>query len=210
MFELSITNVIVGITVLVSLVAFSSYDFFWKLKFLPALINGDKSQWYRFFSYALIHADYLHLFFNMYVLYVFGNLTEDYFGFWFEEKSKFFYTLMYVSAAMTSVVPTFEKHKNDSGYAAVGASGAVSAIVFSAILFQPTAGLGLLFIPFYIPAWIFGLLYLAYSFYMARNGRDNIGHDAHFFGAVFGVMFTILLNFDIARNFIETIHQNYF
>lgn len=167
-------------------------------------MNSSK-EGYRFFSYALVHADYLHLFVNMYVLYTFGELVETYYMLAFGSKGRFFFFLLYWGAAFTSVIPGFEKNRRNPGYSAVGASGAVSAIVFAAILFRPDMKMGLLFLPIMLPAWIFGLLYLTYSYYMAQKGNSLIGHDAHFFGALFGIFFTILLNYKIGIAFINTI-----
>jgi membrane associated rhomboid family serine protease len=202
--ELSITNLIIGVTLLFSIRALGNQELFYKMKFYPAVMDR-RDQAYRFLSYALIHADYLHLGVNMYVLYTFGNFTEDMYGLAFDQKGNLYFVLLYWAAAFTSVIPSFEKHKHHSWYTAVGASGAVSAIVFASIMFNPTAGMGLLFIPIYIPSWLFGLLYLGYSYFMAQRGRDNIGHDAHFFGALFGIMFTILLNYRIGIAFVNTI-----
>ncbi len=205
--ELSITNIIIGVTLLFSIRAFSNPELFYKMKFYPSVMDR-RDQAYRFLSYALVHADYLHLGINMYVLYTFGNFTEDMYGLAFDLKGKLYYVLLYWAAAFTSVIPSFEKHKTHTWYTAVGASGAVSAVVFASIMFNPTAGMGLLFIPFYIPSWLFGLLYLGYSYFMAQKGKDNIGHDAHFFGALFGIMFTVLLNYRIGVAFVNTIFGN--
>jgi len=205
--ELSITNIIIGITLLFSIRALKDADLFYKMKFYPSLMDR-RDQAYRFFSYALVHADYIHLAVNLYVLYTFGNFTEDMYGLAFEGKGKFYFVLLYVAGAFTSVIPSFEKHKSHTWYTAVGASGAVSAVVFASIMFNPMAGMGLLFIPFHIPSWMFGLLYLGYSYFMAQKGQDNIGHDAHFFGALFGIMFTVLLNYKIGIAFVNTILGN--
>jgi membrane associated rhomboid family serine protease len=205
--ELSITNIIIGVTLLFSIRALSNPELFYKMKFYPSVMDR-KDQAYRFLSYALVHADYMHLGINMYVLYTFGNFTEDMYGLAFDAKGKLYFVLLYWAAAFTSVIPSFEKHKTHTWYTAVGASGAVSAVVFASIMFNPTAGMGLLFIPFYIPSWLFGLLYLGYSYFMAQKGKDNIGHDAHFFGALFGIMFTVLLNYKIGVAFVNTIFGN--
>ncbi len=156
---------------------------------------------YRFLSYGFVHADALHLFVNMYVLYGFGGWVEFFYGQYFGEKARVFFLLLYAGALFASVIPAYEKHKNHGYYNAVGASGAVSAVVFSSILFDPLAPMSLLFLPFHFPAVLFGLAYLVYSYYMAKKGDSNIGHDAHFFGALFGIFFTIILNKSIAVNF---------
>jgi membrane associated rhomboid family serine protease len=196
---MSISIVILILTCIVSFVAFSNPDIMLKLRFNAYQIK-NQNQGYRFFSYGLVHADTLHLFVNMYVLYSFGQWVEFFFDQYFQEKASLYFILLYVGALFASVIPSFEKHKNHAYYNAVGASGAISAIVFSSILFDPLAPMGLLFIPIHFPAIVFGIAYLIYSYYMAQKANDNIGHDAHFFGALFGVMFTIVLNKNIAVN----------
>lgn len=198
------TLYIVVITVVFSLIAFNNSNFFYKAQFSPYLINQNK-EWFRFFSHGLIHADWIHLFFNMYVLYSFGSATEFFYDEYFGSKGSLFFILLYIGALFTSSIPAYEKHKHNSWYKAVGASGAVSAVVFATILFSPLAPIGILFIPFGIPAFIFGFLYLGYSFYMAKKDADFIAHDAHFFGALFGIMFTILLDRQIGANFINIV-----
>lgn len=165
---------------------------------------------YRVGTYALIHADWLHLIVNMYVLYNFGeNGTEAMYKIAFGSKGLLFFILLYVGGAITSVIPSYEKHKHNYGYTAVGASGAVSAIVFAYILFNPLSSFYFVFVPFPIPAYIFGLLYMGISYYLARQNKGNIGHDAHFFGALFGLMFTILLNKEIAFHFVEQLKSQW-
>lgn len=170
----------------------------------------SKSDAYRIASYALIHADWLHLMVNMYVLYNFGeNGTEAMYKIAFGAKGTLFFILLYVGGAITSVIPSYEKHKNNFGYTAVGASGAVSAVVFAYILFNPLASFYFVFIPFPIPAYIFGFFYMGLSYYLAKQNKGNIGHDAHFFGALFGLMFTILLNKEIAIHFVEQLKSQW-
>lgn len=206
---MSITLFIIIITSLVSIAAFNNIKLFDQLKLYPAAMHS-KSDAYRMASYALIHADWLHLIVNMYVLYNFGeNGTEAMYKIAFGSKGILFFVLLYVGGAITSVIPSFEKHKNNFAYTAVGASGAVSAVVFAYILFNPLASFYFVFIPFPIPAYIFGFLYMGLSFYLAKQNRGNIGHDAHFFGALFGLMFTILLNKEIAIHFVEQLKSQW-
>jgi membrane associated rhomboid family serine protease len=197
---MSSSIILVFITCAVSILAFNKPEYLLKLRFNAYEIQ-HKRQAYRFFTYGLVHADALHLFVNMYVLYNFGPWVEFFFNQYFQEKGTLFFVLLYISSLFASVIPSFEKHKNHGYYNAVGASGAISAIVFASILFDPLAPMGLLFLPFHFPAVMFGIAYLIYSYYMAKKGNDSIGHDAHFFGALFGIMFTILLNKNIAINF---------
>jgi membrane associated rhomboid family serine protease len=141
----------------------------------------------------------------MYVLYIFGEGVEDYFFQIKGESGRMIYLLFYLLSVIVSSIPSFEIRKNDVSYSSVGASGATSAIVFSSIIFAPWNRIYLMFIPIGIPAFIFGIIYLAYSYYMARKAQDNIAHDVHFFGALFGVIFTLFLDHGILPYFIESI-----
>lgn len=186
-----ITYAIIAITCLVSISAFNNPVLFQKTLFSPYLIKNNR-EWYRFFSHALVHADWGHLLMNMFVLYSFGHVVEImYFPFLFEGfKADYYFILLYVGGIITSALPSFEKHKLNSYYTSVGASGAVSSVVFAGILINPMDSIYFIFLPFPIPGFIFGLLYLLYSWYMAKKANDNIGHDAHFWGAVFGFVIT--------------------
>lgn len=199
-----ITYIIIGITVLVSISAFSNSELMGRFLFNPYLI-AHRKQWYRFFSHALIHADYGHLLFNMLTLFFFGPMVEGGYEYYFGAKSVLFFILLYVLGIVLSSSYSYEKHKNNVGYNSLGASGAVSAVLFAGILMDPTTGLYLMFIPIPIPGYIFGILYLIYCWYMNKRGGDNIAHDAHFFGAVFGVVFTIVLKPSIAAEFLPKI-----
>lgn len=195
---------IVILTTAISILAFYNRAWFEKSMFSPYLVK-HRGEWPRFLTHAFIHADWMHLFFNMYVLYNFGQLLEVFYFQLFEDRGRWFFLALYVLSVILSSVPSYEKHKNDHWYNAVGASGAVSAVVFACIIINPTMKMGIIFLPFALPAFIFGGLYLAYSYYMAKKGSDNIGHDAHFFGAIFGIMFTILLDRDIGKNFLQLV-----
>ncbi len=132
----------------------------------------------------------MHLAFNMYALYIFGQVLEDqYFPALFQNKAVFYYFLLYGGGIVFSSVYELFRQKDNPEYTSLGASGAVTAVVFSVILINPTIGMGILFIPVSIPAWIFGAIYLLYSWYMGKRQLDNIGHTAHFWGAVFGFAF---------------------
>lgn len=183
---------IIIITSLISIYAFYNHELFDRLKFTPYAIKHNNQGW-RFLTYGIVHADWIHLFINMFVLYSFGKVVVDAFHFYFDVKGYLFYFLLYIGGIVFSVLFDFGKHKDDPYYSAVGASGAVSAVLFSSILIYPTGSVYLFPIPFPIPSTIFGILYLAYSVIMARRGKDNIGHNAHFWGAVFGIVMTIAL-----------------
>jgi len=201
-----ITILIIAATTFVSLLAFSNREIFRRLAFKAYDIKHFNNT-YRFVSYALIHADWMHLLINMMVLYSFGGLVEQYYLFYFGTKGILYYLLLYIGGIALSTLPAYGKHKDDYSYTAVGASGAVSAVVFASILFDPLNKIYLFMIPIGIPAVIFGALYLAYSWYMSNKNLDNVGHDVHFWGAIFGFVFTILLkpalisHFFMALNF---------
>jgi membrane associated rhomboid family serine protease len=189
---MSVTIIIIVLTVTVSLLAFNNHEIFRRMVFNAYDIKHFKNT-YRFLSYALIHADWMHLLINMMVLYSFGRIVEQYYEVFFGLKGILYYILLYIGGIALSTLPAYGKHKDDYSYTAVGASGAVSAVVFASILFDPLNKIYLFFIPIGIPAIIFGVLYLIYSGYMGKKNVDNIGHDAHFWGAIFGFVFTLVL-----------------
>jgi membrane associated rhomboid family serine protease len=207
--QLSITLIIIIVTTIVSISAFSSQKIIDDLIFYPPAITQQK-QWYRFFTCGLIHADYGHLIFNMLSLYLFGEIVEAKFISIFGEKGKLFYLLMYVLALFVCLLPTFAKHKNDYHYRSLGASGGVSAVVFAGILFYPLLGLGLFFIPIYVAGFIFGFIYLLISTWLEKSGGGNVNHSAHIYGALFGIGCTIVLcqvfsDYPVLQFFIDAI-----
>lgn len=163
-------------------------------------------QIHRFFTHGLIHVDWMHLLVNMFVFLSFGRAVEGTFIFLFGlARGEFYFLLLYIGGILLSSTPSYGKHKDDSWYTAVGASGAVSAVLFASVIISPLSGIRFVLLPFEIPAFIFAGLYLFYSAYMAKKGNDNIGHDAHFWGALFGVVFTILVKPALVVSFIEQI-----
>jgi membrane associated rhomboid family serine protease len=211
--ELSITLVIIIVTTLVSIGAFNNQKMMDDMIFYPPAVN--RGQWYRFFSCGLIHADFAHLLFNMYALFVFGagqqqSGVEYRFIAIFGDNGKWIYLLMYVLALGISLLPTYGKHKNNYHYRSLGASGAVSAVVFTYILLEPVTHLGLLFIPIYIIGFLFGFIYLFISGWLDKRGTDNINHSAHIFGALFGIGFTIIAcrifsDYPVVQHFIDAV-----
>ena len=191
-------------TVIITLMAFQNRELFHNLKFNAYLIKQKKQSW-RFFSYALVHADWLHLLVNMYVLYSFGGMVEHIFQGVFGNIGILYYLLLYVGGVIFSTLFDYWKQKDNPYYNAVGASGAVSAIIFASILLVPEGSIYIFPIPFALPSWVFGGLYLVYSAYMGKKGIDNIGHNAHLWGAVFGIVYTIILIPGTISNFISEI-----
>jgi membrane associated rhomboid family serine protease len=188
-----ITTILIVACVIFSFMAFNNTAIFNKFLFNPYACF-HYNQYYRFITHAFLHGDYIHLAFNMFALYMFGQIVEEQsFPLLFAGKAPFYYILLYTGGIIFSSLLEFFRQKDNSSYSSVGASGAVNAVIFSAILIHPTMGISIMFIPVFIPAWLFGVLFLTYSWYMAKRGGDNIGHTAHFFGALFGFVFTILL-----------------
>ncbi|MDG1907167.1 MAG: rhomboid family intramembrane serine protease [Arenicella sp.] len=199
---LTATNIIVAITCLVSFTLMDNRAGKSKLIFHPVTIKQHQ-QWYRFITSGFIHADTMHLAINMFVLWSFGNAIESYYYPTFLEGSitiKFLF--LYFGGVIVASIPSYQRHKNDSSYAALGASGGVSAVVFAAIMFAPWQNLYLYGI-IAIPQILAGVGYLYYSWVKDKNATDNIGHMAHFTGAIWGFMFTGFMNFDLFGRFVD-------
>jgi membrane associated rhomboid family serine protease len=208
LWEAPITYLLLAITVFSSYKAMEDYQMKDKMIFHPYTIKRYK-EWYRFFSHGLIHADWIHLLFNAYVLYAFGAQVEmAFYVLWGKALGPIVYLAMYVSGLAMSSLYSYYKHQDNAGYRALGASGAVSSVVFSFILLSPTADMGLIFIPgIRFPAVVFGIAYLLYSAYMSKKGRDNIGHDAHYWGSVWGFVFPVVLMPPLFFHFLTQIQQ---
>ncbi|THU40268.1 rhomboid family intramembrane serine protease [Niastella caeni] len=193
---MTITLIIIIITVVVSIAAFSNDKVYNDFIFDPPAVTYNK-QWYRFLTCGLIHADYGHLFFNMYAFYMFGDNVEENFIRIFHEKGKLLYLLLYITSLFACLLPTYAKHKTDEYYRSLGASGAVSAVIFAYILLNPLQKIGLIFLPpsLSLPAFVFGLLYLVISSWLDKRGGGNINHSAHIFGALYGIAFLIVVSY---------------
>lgn len=201
---MSLTLFLVIITSLISILGFNKQELFDKLKFNAYMVRHKKN-YLRLFSHGLLHADWMHLIINMFVLYMFGQVVEQYFAVLVPKFGKFLYILMYVSAIPVATIPALLKNKDNQFYSSVGASGAVSAVLFASILFDPNNRIMFLLIPIPIRSWIFGVLYLSYSYYMSRRKRDNIAHDAHFTGSVFGFLFPLIIQPNLIQRFFDII-----
>ncbi|MEM9548803.1 MAG: rhomboid family intramembrane serine protease [Bacteroidota bacterium] len=204
---MSVTLLIIIVTCIVSYLCFENRALFDQLKHHP-VSEANNKEWYRMVTSGFLHADYIHLGINMYVLYGFGTFIEQVFlAHYGEVFGRTIYLLLYLVMIVLADIPSFVKHKNNYGYSAIGASGAVSGILFIFILLRPWAILELyFFIP--IPAIIFGVLYLLYSSWASKNAKDNIGHDAHFFGAVAGMALSIFLIPEILTIFFGQLVNN--
>lgn len=195
------TIIIIAITALVSIITFSRPDLMDKLQFNASKVV-HKHEYYRLFSHGFVHANWEHLIVNMIVLFSFGRAIEMYFEYGFGRMASAYFLILYFGGMLVSNLYALYKHRNNFYYNAVGASGAVSAVLFAAIFFEPWN-------PIYffgvlpIPGIVFAGLYLAYSYYMGRKQNDNVAHDAHFLGAVFGFVFPILLNSSLFQRFMD-------
>ena len=208
-----ITIAIIVATCIISFLAFSNQKLMDDLIFYPPAITQQK-QWYRFITCGFIHADIMHLLFNMYSFYLFSTAVEDAFNQIFGNKGTTLYIVLYFTALVVCLLPTYFNNKDNYYYRSLGASGAVSAVIFAYIFLQPTTPIGLMFIPIHAPAFIFGILYLGVTYYLARRGNSGINHSAHFWGAVYGIVFVIvtsylLSNFDPVSNFLLKIKFEY-
>ena len=192
---MTLTYIFIGITVAISLYAWNNANIMNKWIMNPYSVQKYQ-EYYRFLTSGFLHADYGHLFFNMLSLYFLGGIVEKYFTYYFgQQMGGILYAVLYLLGIVIGNVPSYINHKNDSYYNALGASGGVSSVVFSAILFAPTVTFIIYFFP--MPAFLYAILYTAYSFYMAKRNTDNIGHTAHLAGAAFGLIFTLILKPDL-------------
>ncbi|MFT5859645.1 MAG: membrane associated rhomboid family serine protease [Flavobacteriaceae bacterium] len=221
---INILIIIIVIIVGFSLKGFSDNGFLNKLMYIPYLCKNEK-QYYRAFTHIFIHGDMGHLIFNMMSLYFLGDalLTMEG-GFYtsgnnpevFELAGGFihmygniggqvhFFALFVLGGLFATVIP-YMRNKDNQEYRSLGASGAVSAVIFAAILWNPTMELNIMFIPIGIPAYIFGPLYLAYEFYADKRGNSGIAHDAHIGGAIFGILYVLIINIDKGKELVQLI-----
>lgn len=199
----TITISIIVLTSLISITALNNSHIMDDLIFWPPAIS-IRHQYYRFITCGLIHADFLHLGFNMLTLYFFGRALEVYYrgelG-----LQHYWYLVLYVSALVVANIPSYVKRKDDYNYRSLGASGAVCAVLFAFILLHPWDTIYLYFIK--MPAILYALLFLGYTIYMSKRGGDNVNHDAHLWGAIYGLTFTIVLRPTVISSFINELQN---
>ncbi len=193
------TILIIIIASVFSVVAFQQPELMYRYNFNAYQVYHRK-QWYRVFTHAFLHANWEHLIINMIVLFSFGTSLWRYFYIYFGKNLLALYLGLYIGGIIISTIFTLIKQKDNSNYNAVGASGAVSAVVFACIFFAPMHKI-LFFGIVPVPGILFGVIYLGYSYYMSKRNVDNIGHDAHFWGAVYGFVYPILLKPSLLSNF---------
>lgn len=194
-----ITLVIIAITCVVSFMALKNSRLMEDLIFWPPAITR-KREYHRLVTYGLVHADLMHLLFNMVTLFFFGRAME---GFFTKELGSLGFALFYIGALVVSILPTYWKNRHNASYRSLGASGAVSAVLFSFILLWPWQMIIVLVIP--LPAIAYAVLYTVYSIYMDRRGQGNINHSAHLWGAAYGVIFTVLVDPRVLPYFLNAV-----
>ena len=204
---MSVTLILIILTAGISIYAWSNQDLMQKWIFHPYSVR-KRHEYYRFVTSGFLHADWTHLLFNMFSFYMFAQVVEQVFiGIHGPEVGIALFLLVYIGGIIVSDIYTFLKEHKNFNYHSLGASGGVSAIIFSSILLNPLTKIIIFPIPVGIPGFIFGGLYLLYSYYQAKRMGDNVNHDAHFYGAIFGFLVTFLLVPGALGNFIQQIQQ---
>src|SRR5690606_7539083 len=194
-----ITLVLIAITVLVSWQAWQRPRLLDRLILWPPAIDRQR-QYDRLVTHGFIHADWQHLLFNMITLFFFGRFAEQLVT---QMIGPVGFVLFYLSAIVIAILPSYLRHRHDARYRSLGASGAVSAVLFAFILFNPWGLIFVFFLP--VPAILYGVFYVGYSFWMDRQGTDNVNHSAHLSGAIYGVLFMLLMEPRIARHFLSAL-----
>ncbi len=202
---MSITLIIILLTVAASYYAWEKPEIMYKWIMNPYTVQR-KNQYERFITSGFIHNDWGHLIFNMLALYMFGSNVERAFEYLFHENGKYIYLVMYLSGIIVSEIPTYLKNKNNVNYNSLGASGGVSSVIFASILYYPLNNICLYYI-LCLPGFIMGIIYLIYSSYQSKRGTDNVNHDAHLYGALYGIAFAIISNPNVIITFRDQINS---
>ena len=205
---MSITVILICITVAVSFLAFNKRDLQARLMMNPHLIK-TKGQYYRLISSGFVHKDHMHLLWNMFSFYFFGAAVERDFSYLFGGAGRYYFIVLYLTAIVISDIPTYFKERNNINYNSLGASGGVGSVIFVFIILEPLQSI-CLYIALCMPGFVFGAGYMAYTYYQGRKANDNINHDAHLYGALYGLLFcvvvypaSLLLFYEQVRNWVE-------
>ena len=206
--DINLVILLAVLTVGISMYAWSNDALMQSWTMRPYAIARDSRQWYRFLTSGFLHADWGHLLFNMLAFYSFGDVVLNVLQYKFgPPMGSAAFLLLYLGGIVVSDLPTYFRHRDDRHYTSLGASGGVASIIFAAVLYAPTLGIGFPLLPsLSIPGFIWGALYLAYSWYMGRQQGDNINHDAHLYGALFGFALMLVLMPSAGPSFINQIN----
>jgi membrane associated rhomboid family serine protease len=202
---ITVTLGIICITVLVSWYTLSKPVILQAMMMNPYKIQ-NQNEYYRFITSGLIHANFSHLLWNMFSLYFFGNVVEQYFSLIFGTAGPYYFVAFYILAIIVSDLPTYLKNRIHRGYNSLGASGGVSAVIFASVLFQPLEKICFYFV-ICLPGFILAIGYIMWSYYNGKKSNDNINHEAHLYGALFGVLFCAVLFPASIPHFLEQIAQ---
>lgn len=200
---MNLTWLFIIITSAVSFYAWSNPQVYQRLMMNPYAAIGQRQYW-RFITSGFCHAGYTHLGFNMFTLYFFGGAVEGYFGQILGPNAAVVFVLFYLSAVVVADMPIALKNKHRPGYNTLGASGAVSAMVFASIIFAPLNNICLFGI-LCLQGFILGVIFIIYSYYQGKNSSDNINHEAHLYGAIYGILFSIFIDPQVVPLFIEQV-----
>ncbi len=203
--SITLTTAIIAITVLVSWYTLSKPVILQAMMMNPYKIQSQ-NEYYRFITSGLIHANFSHLLWNMFSLYFFGNVVEQYFSLIFGTAGPYYFVAFYILAIIVSDLPTYFKNRVHPGYNSLGASGGVSAVIFASVLFQPLEKICFYFV-ICLPGFILAIGYIMWSYYNGKKSNDNINHEAHLYGALFGIVFCAVLFPASIPHFLEQISQ---
>ncbi|MFT6879155.1 MAG: membrane associated rhomboid family serine protease [Algoriphagus sp.] len=205
---MSITVIIIIATVLASIQAWRDTSL--RNKWIHNAYSANKNkEYFRLLTSGFIHADYMHLFFNMYALYLFGDYVEQYFSYLFGAKAILAFLALYIIGIVVANLPDFVKHKDNMGFNSLGASGGVSSVVFCSVILNPLMGLMIFPIPIELPGYLFALIYVAYSIFMEKKQMNNVNHMAHLWGALWGVVFIAVAQPKSIANFFDQILSSF-
>lgn len=199
---MSLTLIIIAITAGISIYAFQKNDILYKLVLNPYQVQ-KKHEYYRFITSGFVHADYMHLIFNMLSFLSFGFVLEHVFMVNYGENGSTLFLFVYLSGIVISDIPSYWKNRNNNRYNSLGASGGVSSIIFASIMFYPLNPVTVIF--FKLPGFLFAIVYIFYSAYLSKNGDDNINHDAHLYGGLYGVTVSLALEPQLGVQFFQAL-----
>jgi membrane associated rhomboid family serine protease len=192
-----ITITLIVVTAIVSILSFRNNAMMERMIFYPPAVR--RGEWHRLFTYGLLHADYMHLIFNMFTLYFFATdierICKAQLG---ERTGALCFIILYLTALLVSIMPTYLKQKQNRAYHGLGASGAVSAMIFAYMLINPMNFMGILFIPVMLPAFLFGIIFMVISIALDKKEQGGINHSAHITGGIYGLLYMIVLFYFLA------------